>query len=393
MNEGWTEVALGSCYDLVSERYDSKNLPPEEAYFGLEHLDSAVPVALTGGKVAEVSGQVTAFRPSDTLFGRLRPYLRKVSYCAVTGYGSTEILVLRPRTDVVHPRFLHLLASSESVIGEAIAKSAGSRMPRTSASDLAAIPVPLPPLSVQRRIVDLMEHLDNQALRLKSEQRASADAYQALLAATLRSETGVDERPLAQVLRLDVDRQTVLPLQTYPMVGVANRGQGVFLSEEVPGTETKYAHLNRVASGQVVMRKLTAWEGPIAVVPPEAHGRYASVEFPTFTVDENVADIEFLSHLCRWPGLWERMKSRVTGTVQRRKRLNPDQLLSVQVPLPPLAQQKETARLLSDLWEVAHTLTTEEAALNELRGALLNVLLTGSLVLPDSYNELLGVAS
>lgn len=397
MNEGWRQVCLGEVLSLDNKKLGFHTAEPE--VLSLSKHDGFVPAvdyhdrriasaSLDGYKVIEPNGWAYSTIHIDE--GSIAR-----NTLGVAGVISPMYTTLDWVSEEHDPAFFAYLLRSDALINIYRTHAQGSINRRRSLSykAFAAIGVCVPPLAVQRRIVDMMEHLDNQTKLVKAEETTSVRAYQAVLSHALRFDSETEERPLAQVLSLDIERHAVDPAHTYPMVGVANRGQGVFHSGEVQGTETKYAHLNRLRAGQVVMRKLTAWEGPIAVVPPHADGRYASTEFPTFTIDQEVADIAFLGHLCRWPGLWQRMKSRVTGTVQRRKRLNPDQLLSVEVPLPSLARQQETATLLSSLHDVREALAAESAALNLLRQALLGPLLAGDISVPDTYDELLGVAS
>src|SRR5690606_22098522 len=117
--------------------------------------------------------------------------------------------------------------------------------------------------------------------------------------------------------------------------GVLNSGKGLVDKDEFDGADTEYTAMNVLRENQVVMRKLTAWEGPITVVPAEFDGFVARNEFPTFTLASDVAP-GWMKHVCRTPRLWAEMQNRVVGTVQRRKRLNPDQLLSVALPVPSL---------------------------------------------------------
>ena len=136
------------------------------------------------------------------------------------------------------------------------------------------------------------------------------------------------------------------------------------------------------------MRKLTAWEGPIAVIPDEFDGFVASNEFPTFSLKDDVSAAWF-AHVCRGPRLWEEMRLRVTGSVQRRKRLNPDQLLSVQLPIPPLEVQHRTAAALDALLEARGRAADEAARLRAFRTTLLTALLSQSIAIPESYDALL----
>jgi Type I restriction modification DNA specificity domain len=154
--------------------------------------------------------------------------------------------------------------------------------------------------------------------------------------------------PLGAVARLDIDPVRVRPGDSYRIAGVLNAGQGVFGRGTIDGTETNYHSLHRLHEGQLVMRKLTAWEGPITTVPPEFDGFFVSPEFPTYTFGSDL-DPHFMRLICQRPEFWEAMRLRSTGTVQRRKRVSPSQLLSVEIDLPPLVEQRRIADLFRSL--------------------------------------------
>lgn len=100
-------------------------------YVGLEHIDSGS-LKLRSLAFGDASkGANFIFRPGDILFGKLRPNLKKVAQADVDDYCSTEILVLRPRSEI-HPRFAAWIMNSEHVLREAEASTEGTRMPRTS---------------------------------------------------------------------------------------------------------------------------------------------------------------------------------------------------------------------------------------------------------------------
>jgi type I restriction enzyme, S subunit len=132
--------------------------------------------------------------------------------------------------------------------------------------------------------------------------------------------------------------------------------------------------MNVLRENQVVMRKLTAWEGPITVVPAAFDGFVASNEFPTFTLAADI-DPGWIKHVCRTPRLWAEMQNRVVGTVQRRKRLNPDQLLSVALPVPSRPEQEQIAEALDAIEEQIVVINMEAARLRDVRTRLLSGLL------------------
>ena len=180
---------------------------------------------------------------------------------------------------------------------------------------------------------------------------------------------GYPLRRLGEVMRLDIQRTPMMPATTYRLAGVLNAGQGLVAKGEFDGGDTEYAAMNVLGVDQVVMRKLTAWEGPIAVVPAEFDGFVASSEFPTFTLGPELVP-DWMRHVCRSPRLWAEMKNRVSGTVQRRKRLNPEQLLQIQLPIPPREIQTRIVEMLDVVDDQIIALREEAEALERVSLAI-----------------------
>ncbi|GAA3001105.1 hypothetical protein JCM13580A_31300 [Streptomyces drozdowiczii] len=176
---------------------------------------------------------------------------------------------------------------------------------------------------------------------------------------------GYPFRPLGELMRIDVQRTPMKPGTIYRLAGVLNAGKGVIDKGELDGGNTEYAAMNVLRADQVVMRKLTAWEGPIAVVPAEFDGFVVSNEFPTFTLGPELMP-DWMRHVCGSPRLWAEMKNRVSGTVQRRKRLNPEQLLQIELPIPPLEVQARIVDVLNAVDDQASALDMEADALRDV---------------------------
>lgn len=165
---------------------------------------------------------------------------------------------------------------------------------------------------------------------------------------------------LGEVAALDIDAVRVEPGRKYPIAGVLSAGQGLFARAPIDGSQTNYPALHRLRSGQIVMRKLTAWEGPITCVPPEYEGFFVSTEFPTFTLGPDLLS-SYMALACQRPEFWESMKDRSTGSVQRRKRVSPTELLAIEIDVPSLSEQRRIVDLMSAVDDA------EQAAIGYLR--------------------------
>lgn len=163
--------------EVVAERkgaVDPQNLGDVSiSFLGLENVRP-----LTGELVdfyerpaISVKSRSKIFRRDDVLYGRLRPELNKV-YLAqgevCDGLCSGEFIVLIPNKDVVLPRYLRHILASSFVTQFASKFRVGASLPRMSTVDLLSIEVPIPPLSVQTKIVKRLEEVDAEIIELRA---------------------------------------------------------------------------------------------------------------------------------------------------------------------------------------------------------------------------------
>lgn len=112
--------------------------------------------------VGQDAGPRLAFKAGDTLFGKLRPYLRKFAYAYSDGLCSTEIWALRPKSGVCHPRYLFHVVQLPA-FDQAATKPTGSKMPRAEWELVSAAPLPLPSLDRQVAIAQLLDAAETEA--------------------------------------------------------------------------------------------------------------------------------------------------------------------------------------------------------------------------------------
>jgi type I restriction enzyme, S subunit len=126
---------------------------------GLEHIPSSGSALLGRGSAADSISTNNAFQAGDTLFGKLRPRLRKSVRVNFDGYCSTDILVLRAN-ESASADFASFVLRSESVFAEAIRTEEGTKMPRCSWRSLRQVKVFCPHHQAQGRIAEILSTLD-----------------------------------------------------------------------------------------------------------------------------------------------------------------------------------------------------------------------------------------
>ncbi|MFE0925924.1 hypothetical protein ACFW4O_03860 [Streptomyces mutabilis] len=336
----------------------------------------------------EIRGSETSYkvlnrlRAGDIVMSRLKAFEGAISLIPerLDGYyASPEFPTFEVSNREADVRYVKFLCSWPTfwrkLQGES--KGIGARRERVSAQKLLEIEVPLPDLAEQRRVADKLDATMSRIAQFATLREHSSQLAQQHKDSLLRPIEKL--APLSAALRPSSDFVDVDPDEDYRTAGILNRGRGLFHRPVTSGSDTKYPRYNRLHTGQFVYSKLFGWEGSLAVVPAEFEGVHVSHEFPTFDIDPSVADVEYMSHLARWPGLHDALKDKGTGMGSRRQRVNVDRLLATTVPLPSLAEQRRVARQLSMVRQTTEAGAEQLAQVAALRSALLNAAFSGQL--------------
>ncbi len=161
----WRTDALDSIAILDRQSIHPSEADPGTPYVGLEHLDGEGGINRTQ-TVASAGLKSNKFQFSDRhlLFGKLRPYLRKIVKPDFSGVCSTDIIPILPKNRVSRDYLFYFLRTPQTV-SLATSRCSGVNLPRLSPKQLAAFQVPIPPLAEQKRIARILDAAD--ALRAK----------------------------------------------------------------------------------------------------------------------------------------------------------------------------------------------------------------------------------
>nr|WP_082352346.1 restriction endonuclease subunit S [Xylella fastidiosa] len=132
----------------------------DEIYLALEHVQSWTGVARPLKGTVEFASTVKRFFADDILFGKLRPYLAKVTRANCVGVCVSEFLVLRPRKELILPSYLEHLLRCKRVIDLINSATAGAKMPRVDWAFIGNVRLPLPPLPEQKQIAAYLRAQD-----------------------------------------------------------------------------------------------------------------------------------------------------------------------------------------------------------------------------------------
>ena len=144
---------------LAREKIDPANAVGKK-YVGLKHIEPDSLVLSGYGYAEDVASSKAIFKKGDILFGKLRPYFRKVVIAPFDGICSTDIWVVRAKKNV-DQTFLYYWMASREFVDNATRGSEGTRMPRAKRDYVGRFESPVTDKNEQIAIGQVLKSLDD----------------------------------------------------------------------------------------------------------------------------------------------------------------------------------------------------------------------------------------
>lgn len=151
-------VTLGDISEYSKDKIDIKELSSEN-YIGIENmLQDAKGVIKSSCLLTE--GRCTKFFEGDILIGNIRPYLKKIWLSDRVGGANTDVLVIKKSIESIDNKYLFFVLSSEKFFSYVMRSVKAGKMPRGNKEMIMKYQFPLPPLEVQKRIVEVLDNFE-----------------------------------------------------------------------------------------------------------------------------------------------------------------------------------------------------------------------------------------
>jgi len=396
MNDDWIDTSLGEVTSQVQE---------------LTRIDSVSEYKLLGVRwysegpfhretvTADTSKATRLFKVRSGHFIYNRMFAWKGAFGLVNDdldgcFVSNEFPLYECDATRLLPAYLSLWFRQPSVWFEVAQVSTGTTASRSrwKEAQFEAYRISLPPLPVQRRIVDLMAHLDNQIANLRTERDAAGVLLSVVRAELMHSEETI---PLETVLH------------TVKAGGTPSRANPAFYGGDIPWLKSGEVESDWITSTEESVTEhglssSSAWLVPAGTPVLAMYGATAGVSgflarpmaanqaVLALVPKKEMANPRFLFHWLRLRG--PLLKEAASGAAQ--PNLSKQVVLRVcGFPDIPLTEQTEISETLDQISALSGSLQKEIQTLSELRGNLLSLVLTQETDVHSAYDSLLdGVA-
>ena len=397
--DGWRLVRLGDVASLRSEQVmpvDGDHRP----YIALENI--VLGGQLNGyGKADNSVSNKTVFRKGDTLYGKLRPNLRKVVRADFSGVCSTDILAVFP-SDQMNGLFLSHLCQGDSLHEHAMRGVAGTKMPRTSWKHLREFRFACPPLAEQQAIaaaldsiVDAIERTD--AVIAATERLRDTLLHELLTRGVPGWHSEWKEAPGIGTIPADWDVVRLGDkIDDGPTNGIykpeSDYGSGIWLiriNDFVPGALVKTDGFQRIQASQEEVARYAVRKGDILINRVNSLSHIGkSVLIPHLSeptlFESNMMKLrlcgdvnsEFAANVLLSKGSHQHFISRAKKAVQQTS-INQQDVSEMPFPFPPSEEQQAIAAMLNGVDEAIESGRTEREKMIAMKASAADALLTG----------------
>jgi type I restriction enzyme, S subunit len=377
----YPEVALGTLMAVRAGTIDPSQYPEETfCLYSIPAFDVGHPEVLRG---LEIGSAKQIVRPGDVLLSRIVPHIRRAWVVEPDSnrriIASGEWIVFRSPN--VEPRYLrHFLTSDRfhrqfmrTVVG------VGGSLLRARPSQVACIQIPLPPLSEQRRIADILDK--GERIRRKRKQSAlfaeqllqsvflnmvgpSAEGYAEWPVRTLESLAAIGSNSMRTgPFGSDLLHSEFVP-RGIAVLGIDNAVQNRFAwGERRYITPEKYERLRRytVLPSDVIVT-IMGTTGRSAVIPDDIPTAITTKHLASITLDRRQAEPEFVSQaLFRHPEVLGQIAAANRGAIM--SGLNLGLIKGLRLPVPPVERQRDFKKMTAKIRSLA--MKMEQTGLEE----------------------------
>ena len=347
---------------------DRKDVP----VVGLEHLEPDE-IWLRQWNVNPDENTFTkGFKKGQLLFGRRRAYQKKMSLASCDGICSGDITVIAARPEKIVPELLPFYLRTDAFFDFAMRGSGGSLSPRVKWSHISDYEFDLPPMDEQKKLAELLWAAND----LKESYKKAITATDEMLKAKFREMFGENKQPTEAVGHVC----SIIPGKSIPLSKENEGGNIAYVKVadfNFPGNERAIVSSPRHVSYETasssgiipINSTLFAKNGAAALSNKKRITRIsACIDMNTmavFPIDDRIeADYLF--------AFFENLDLTQYVLIGAIPQYRPKEIMNIQIPLPPLALQREFVAIADKAESAKANLKKSIAAIDQVMKGLIN---------------------
>ncbi|WP_026139469.1 restriction endonuclease subunit S [Leucobacter salsicius] len=357
--DGVRHVALSEVAEYSPTRVDAADLDGT-SFVGVDNL-----VAEKGGRINASylpnTTRLTAYESGDILLGNIRPYLKKVWLASNSGGCSGDVLAIRIKQAAqtsLTPEFLYYALSSDGFFAYNMQHAKGAKMPRGNKAAILNYVIPVPPLEVQRAIVEVLDTFSKLEAELEAELEARKQQYEHYRTELLASVESAEWSTLGAIsdrvssgATPKAGKREFYEGGTIPWLRTGEVTFGEVWDTEVKITEhaLETTGVSWIKENCVIIAisGATAARSAINKIPLTTNQHCCNLQ-----INEDRADYRFVFY---WvSSKYEELKSRGRGA---RADLNAKLIKDFAIPVPPLDEQRRIVTILDSFDSLVNDLS------------------------------------
>lgn len=395
----WPTKPLGEACEINPKQNGAERLSPsaEVSFVPMAAVDasSGTIVSAENRVLADISGSHTAFRDGDVLFAKITPCMENGKTAIAEGlangcgFGSTEFHVLRCRSEVL-PGWVWAFVRQpwfRDVAKSSFTGTAGQQ--RVPVEFMRRIPIPLPPLSEQERMVRILDEAEAlRRLRAQADERTGgmvAAMFIEMFGEPSTNSKGWPVHRAGELMTLceyGTSRKASDTGLGVPILRMNNvTPDGLLDLSDVKAVELSDSELAkyRLENGDVLFnrtnsRKLVGktgmWDGRFEAV---AASYFIRVRFA-----DELQHPQHFTVFMNLPVMKCRLRAMARGAIGQAN-INAQELKGIELPVPPIELQRTFAARVAEIRELEAAQATSRHRFDECFRSLLHRAFQGEL--------------
>ncbi len=393
----WKQIPFDEAASIAEGQVDPQHEPyASMVHVGPENIESGTSIlknCATAKSLGLISGKYL-FRPGDIIYSKIRPYLRKAALVHTDGICSADMYPLTAKAGF-DPTFLLAVLLSEPFTQQVVSQQDRTGIPKVNRDQLRRVLVPCPPIEVQRSIGDfflllsnlitgqdaLLARFSNLKKALAQHLFANGLTGQGRVAAVAAPPRHWEACPLGENLLIAQYGLSVRGQQTgtYPILRMNCQRAGRVVFDELQYVDLDQATYAayKLEDGDLLFNRTNSYElvGRTALYAGQREAVFASY-LVRLRVKPSTLVPSFLNHFLNLDSTQAALKAFATKGVSQ-SNISASKLKTLQVPRPPIDEQRAIAELLDSLDYRIENMRSRRAALQALLLTVNNNLVTG----------------